>query len=98
MRLQHELADDGVVEAYRRLEEILLGVDLLELSRAVRVRAAESFPVVIGTFDAMHIATALLWAGDTHGEGGNASTVHVFSHNAALSTCARTVGLSVGMG
>lgn len=98
VRLQHELTDDGVMEAYRRLEEVLLGVDLLELSRAVRVRAAESFPVVIGTLDALHIATALLWAGGTRGEGGNASAVHVFSHDAALNTCARTVGLSVGMG
>ena len=98
VRLQHELTDDGVVEAYRRLEEVLFGVNLLELSRAVRMRAAESFPVVIGTLDAMHIATALLWARDAGGEAGNGSAVHVYSHDAGLNTCARAVGLGVGLG
>jgi predicted nucleic acid-binding protein len=93
-RLQRELTDDGVVEAFRRLDRLLSGIDLLELSREVKLRAADSFPVVIGTLDALHIATALLWARDSIGEGGNTGSVHIFSHDAALNTCARTVGLT----
>ena len=68
VRMQRELTDAGVVEAYRRLDRILQGIDLVELSRDVKLRAAESFPVVIGTLDAFHIATALLWARHAGGE------------------------------
>jgi len=95
VRMQRELSDDGVVEAYGRLDRLLQGIDLVELSRGVKVRAAESFPVVIGTLDALHIATALLWARDTAPEEGGAENVHVFSHDTAMNTCARAVGLGV---
>lgn len=95
VRMQRELTDDGVVEAYRRLDRVLGGLDLIELSREVKLRAAESFPVVIGTLDALHIATALLWARDAVGEVGNAENVHVFSHDTSLNACARAVGLNV---
>lgn len=95
VRMQRELDDQGVVEAYGRLQAILDGIDLLEMSREIKLRAAESFPVVIGTFDALHIATALLWARDAQGEAGELRAVHVFSRDAALNTCARAMGLSV---
>ncbi|MEX2443605.1 MAG: PIN domain-containing protein [Alkalispirochaeta sp.] len=94
VRMQRELTDDGVVEAFRRLDGLLSGIDLLELSREVKIRAAESFPVVVGTLDALHITTALLWARDSAGEAGTTGDVHIFSHDAALNACARTVGLT----
>jgi hypothetical protein len=95
VRMQNELNDDGVVEAYRRLEQVLAGIDLVELSTEVKLRAAESFPVVIGTLDAFHIATALLWARDPGGEAGRVESDHIFSHDTALNACARAVGLGV---
>jgi len=97
-RMQQELPDDGVVEAYRRLDSVLRGTDLVELSREVKLRAAESFPVVVGTLDALHLATALLWARDAAVEAGDTEAVHIFSHDAALNTCARTIGLGVRLG
>ena len=97
-RMQQELSDDGVVEAYRRLDSVLRGTDLVELSREVKLRAAESFPVVVGTLDALHLATALLWARNAAGEAGDTEAVHIFSHDAALNTCARAIGLGVRLG
>ena len=94
VRMQRELTDDGVVEALRRLDGLLPGIDLMELSRDVKLRAAESFPVVVGTLDAFHIATALIWARDSVGEAGNTGNVHIFSHDTSLNACARTVGLT----
>ncbi len=96
--MQQELSDDGVVEAYRRLNNVLRGIDLVELSREVKLRAAESFPVVVGTLDALHLATALLWARDAAGEAGDTEAVHIFSYDAALNTCARVIGLGVRLG
>ncbi len=93
--MQRELTDKGVSEAYRRLERVLGGTDLLELSREVKLRAAESFPVVIGTLDALHIATALVWARNAAGGVGDARDVHLFSHDTSLNACARAVGLGV---
>ena len=98
VRMQQELSDEGVAEALRRLDSVLQGIDLVELSRDVKTRAAESFPVVIRTLDALHLATALLWARDPAGEAGNAENVHVFSHDTALNTCAGTLGLGVRLG
>jgi predicted nucleic acid-binding protein len=95
VRMQRELTDDGVVEAFRRLDGLLQGIDLLELSREVKLRAMESFPVVVGTLDALHIATALFWGRDSAGEAGASENVHIFSHDASLNACARTVGLTV---
>ena len=97
-RMQRELSDEGVVEALRRLAGVLQGINLIELSRDVKVRAAESFPVVVRTLDALHLATALLWARDPAGEAGNMENVHLFSHDSALNSCAQALGLSVRLG
>ena len=95
VRMQQELSDEGVAEGLRRLDSVLRGINLIELSRDVKVRAAESFPVVVRTLDALHLATALLWARDPSGEAGTIENVHVFSHDTNLNTCARALGLSV---
>lgn len=93
VRMLGELTDAGVAVAAERLRGVLNGVNLVELSRQVKQRATESFPVVVRTLDALHLATALLWALDTAGEAGNIAAVHVFSHDAAFNTCARALGL-----
>ena len=94
VRMQRELSDDGVIEAYRRLAGVVRGVDLIELSRDVKTRAAESFPVVVRTLDALHLATALLWARDAGYTEVQDDEVHVFSLDAAFNNGARAIGLS----
>lgn len=58
-RLQNDLTDETLVEAVRRLDAVLDGIDLVELSPAIKRRAMESFPVSVKTLDALHLATAL---------------------------------------
>lgn len=53
-------------------------------------RAMESFPVVVKTLDALHLATALAF----HGTEGM-EIVSVFSHDRSMNLCARALGLSV---
>lgn len=88
-RLQGLLDDPGMVDATGRLEELLSGVDLFELSAGVRRRSMESFPVAVKTLDALHLSTALLM---DRVEGGN--TVDLFSLDRQMNLCARALGLS----
>jgi predicted nucleic acid-binding protein len=61
-RLAGELQDEGFAEAAERLNRILDGIDVLELTGPIKKRATDAFPVIIGTLDALHISTALMLA------------------------------------
>jgi hypothetical protein len=68
----------------RRLEAF----DLVRVDEAVLERAAEPFPTTIGSLDAIHLASAIL-------ARGRRSELAFATHDAALATAARAVGLSV---
>lgn len=70
---------------YRTLE----AVDLVDVSRTVLRRASEPFPTPLGTLDAIHLATALLWREAT----GDRLTMT--THDRELATAARATGFSV---
>ena len=71
------------------LAEIWLGkVDILPIFPAVLVRAAAAFPTVVGTLDAIHLATALLWQEDT----GDRLTF--LTHDRQLRAAAQACGFS----
>ena len=75
-RLAGEFDDETLAVARERLDAVLAGIDLLELSTQIKQRAMESFPVHVRTLDALHIATALAVAA---GSGATA----LFSHDNA---------------
>ena len=66
-------------------------MDLFEMTRAVRHRSMEPFPVVIRALDALHISTALLVSQALDG-------VTVFSHDTQMNLCARAIGLTAALG
>lgn len=68
---------------------LLERMDRVDLSPAVLKRAADPFPTPLGTLDALHLATALLWR-----DAQSAAPVFV-THDVALATAARAVGLHV---
>jgi len=90
-RLNGDLDDDGFVAATDRLESVLAGVAVVDLSRAVRTRAMGSFPVVVKTLDALHLATALLYA-ESYLDAAANEQVLLFSHDAAMNRCAVALG------
>jgi len=87
-RLQNELDDAALVLAMERLDRALEMVDLVELDVGVKRRAMGSFPVIVKTLDALHLATALALA-EAEGPG----CVQVFSYDRAMNLCARALGL-----
>jgi hypothetical protein len=61
LRLQRAFGDAELAELHRLLQAALTALEFVPLSRAVVNRAADPFPTVLGTLDAIHLASALLW-------------------------------------
>ena len=61
LRMQGLLTMEEAVERIAVVNEWLEAVDLVLLRPAVLNRASEPMPMPIGTLDAIHLATALIW-------------------------------------
>lgn len=61
LRLQGDLDDAEVTEKRRLLREIMETADSITLDTQILDRASQSYPTVIGTLDAIHLASALLY-------------------------------------
>ena len=74
------------------LEELnhwLEATDLVLLRPAILSRAGDPLPVPLGTLDALHLATALVW------RERNEEPITIATHDTALGTVARTYALPV---
>ncbi len=89
LRLSRGLPDEELA-AHREAAFRLIGeMEIVEPTRIVLGRASQPFPTPLGTLDAIHLATALLWR-----ERSPADIV-MATHDAALATAARACGLGV---
>jgi predicted nucleic acid-binding protein len=93
LRLRNAIDDDELSvrreAVYRLLEEI----EIVEPTRPVLARASFHLPIPIGTLDAIHLATAMLWR-----ESSSADLVFA-THDTALGIAARSGGFRViGLG
>ena len=71
------------------IKDWLEAVDLVLLQRAILSRASEPFPTPLGTLDALHLATALVWRDRTQQE------LVMMTHDGGLATAARAFGIQV---
>jgi len=69
--------------------ELLAAMEIVEPTRPVLGRAAQPLPTRLGTLDAIHLATALLWR-----DHAGADLV-MATHDGALGLAARASGLRV---
>jgi predicted nucleic acid-binding protein len=83
------LSPEELAERRGAVYQTLEAVDLIDVSRAVLRRASEPFPTPLGTLDAIHLSTALLWREAT-GEPLTLTT-----HDRELATAARAAGFAV---
>ena len=77
-------------QAYRRglVLRLLERMDRVDVSPAVLRRAADPFPTPLGTLDAIHLATAVLW------REGRSETAVLVTHDGQLATAARATGFA----
>jgi predicted nucleic acid-binding protein len=88
-RLRARPADQEVAMRRAAILAILASLELVEVDALVLDRAAQSMPTELGTLDAIHLATALLWKDMT------AAPVVMATHDTALARAAQAHGLPV---
>jgi predicted nucleic acid-binding protein len=89
LRLQGALSAEEAASRRATVTDWLEVVDLVLLQRPVLSRASEPFPMPLGTLDALHLATALVWRDRMR------RTLVVATHDRDLSLAARSFGFEV---
>lgn len=86
-RLEGLLSDSEVRDTFNQLEKVLAGFSIVEITRAVKQRASEAFPTAIGTLDAIHLSSALIWREQADED------VMVMTFDKQMSVCAGAIGM-----
>ena len=89
LRLRVSLSDAELAIRRAKALELIASLHIVEVDQVVLERAAQPMPTELGTLDAIHLATALLWR-DTMNEPLTMAT-----HDAALAIAAEAHGLPV---
>ena len=89
LRLRTRLADADVASRRRAILSLVASLELVELDGSVLERAAQPMPTELGTLDAIHLATALLWKDMT------GTPLVMATHDEALALGAKAHGLRV---
>ena len=89
LRLKEGIADWEIARRREVVYRLLEAMVVIEPGRSVLSRAAQPLPTPLGTLDAIHLATALVWR-----ERSGADLV-MATHDGALGISARASGLRV---
>ncbi|HWP37509.1 MAG TPA: PIN domain-containing protein [Gemmatimonadales bacterium] len=86
LRLVQGLPEAEVARRRAAVFDVLETVEVVEPTRPILTRAAQPLPVTLGTLDAIHLATALVWREVSQRD------VVLATHDARLALAARAVG------
>ncbi len=89
VRVERGLSDAVVATRRQAVFHFMRSVEFVEPTRAVLERASQPLPTTLGTLDAIHLATALLWRERT------ATDLVMATHDRALGRAASASGLAV---
>jgi len=89
LRLRAKLADNEVAVRRATILSIIASIEIVEIDMVVLDRAAQPMPTELGTLDAIHLASALLWKESTRAD------LVMATHDAALALAAKAHGLAV---
>ena len=90
LRLRASLSDDVVATRRATILQLVASLELVELDEVVLERAAQPMPTELGTLDALHLATAVLWREMSHDRD-----LVMATHDTALGLAARAHGFPV---
>jgi uncharacterized protein len=89
LRLRARLDDAEVARRRATILRLIASLELVEIDAAVLDRAAQPMPTELGTLDAIHLATALLWKEMTRAD------LVMATHDGDLALGAQAHGLPV---
>lgn len=88
-RLRAKLSDIDIARRRSTILALIESLELVEVDAPILDRAAQPMPTEIGTLDAIHLASALLWKDVT------GLDLVMATHDVALSLAAQAHGLKV---
>lgn len=89
LRVVANLGDQDIMVRREAVFHFLEAMEVIDPTRPVLTRAAQPLPTLLGTLDAIHLATALLWREQTE------ENLVMATHDSALGTAAKAHGLRV---
>ncbi len=89
LRIQRSVSDAALATRREAVFRFMRSVEIVETTRAVLDRASLPLPTTLGTLDAIHLATAMLWHERTRTE------LVMATHDRGMARAARACGLSV---
>jgi predicted nucleic acid-binding protein len=88
LRLSGDLSDEDVADLVREIRVVHETLAIYPLTERILQRASETFPTIVGTLDAIHLATALAIR--------QVEPIDLLlTHDGQLATAARSVGFTV---
>ena len=90
LRLEKEITDSDFASLRISLTEFYETVYEIEMNHAVKKKAAEPFPTIIKTLDAIHLSTAILLK-----EENPKMKLIFLTHDKGLATAAMATGFSI---
>ncbi|HZL19323.1 MAG TPA: type II toxin-antitoxin system VapC family toxin [Polyangia bacterium] len=88
LRLEADLDGAKLAALREALYAILATLEIIELTRTVMIRAAQPSATPLGTLDAIHLASALIWRERTK------RSLTMATHDQALALGARAYGMA----
>lgn len=89
LRVRVKLTDSEVAARRAKILELIASLEIVDIDAGVLERAAQPMPTELGTLDAIHLATALLWREMT------TENLTMATHHGALAIAAEAHGLRV---
>jgi predicted nucleic acid-binding protein len=89
LRLRAQLSDSELAPRRQAVLAVIASLELVEIDAIVLDRAAQPMPTELGTLDAIHLASALLWRESTGEE------LMMATHDRALALGAQAHGIRV---
>jgi predicted nucleic acid-binding protein len=89
LRLRVKLPDSELAQRRAKILEIIASLELVDVDAVVLERAGQPMPTELGTLDAIHLATALLWQEMTGEE------LTMATHDSALAIAAQAHAIPV---
>ncbi len=89
LRLSERLSDEAIALRREAVFRLLESMEILDLTSLILTRASQPLPTALGTLDAIHLATALLW------REGRQENLVMATHDISLALAARANGFHV---
>lgn len=89
LHLTENFAGEVIGERREAVYRLMESIEVIAITHPILSRASQPLPTALGTLDAIHLATALLWK-ERAGEA-----VSMATHDVALAAAARASGMPV---